>query len=51
MSAFTFAADVLEEVARLMQRPPLVEVSRGVWLREDKQAAFKAAQTKDGNNE
>lgn len=51
MSAYRFAADVLEEVARLMQRPPLVEVSRGIWLRADKMTAFKAAQAKDGNNE
>lgn len=44
MSAYRFAADVLEEVARLMQRrPELVQVTRAVWIRADKVAAFDAA--------
>ena len=44
MSAYKFAADVLEEVARLMAtRPELVQVTRTVWIRADKVAAFDAA--------
>ena len=44
MSAYRFAADVLEEVARLMAaRPELVQVTRTIWIRADKVTAFDAA--------